>query len=79
MQINPPSYYQYWGKTKKSDEGDEGKVHYHLLCYHSLDVAAVGRLLLDETRPFTIDVADFLDLSPNQLQNIVVFFLPCMI
>ena len=33
-------FYRYWGKAEK-----EG-IHYHLLAYHSLDVAAVGRILL---------------------------------
>jgi CRISPR-associated endonuclease/helicase Cas3 len=32
--------FNYWGKTSRGnkDGGDE----YHLLCWHSLDVAAVG-------------------------------------
>ncbi len=34
------NYYQYWGKAKKT--GDES-LDYHLLVYHCLDVAAVGK------------------------------------
>ena len=34
------SIYHYWGKSRRgeTDGGDD----YHLLCWHSLDVAAVG-------------------------------------
>ena len=31
------AYFKYWGKTGKTGENS-----YHLLSYHSLDVAAVG-------------------------------------
>lgn len=37
-------YFNYWGKARKEDEAGEP---YHLLAYHSLDVAAVGQVLLD--------------------------------
>lgn len=32
--------FKYWGKTQKADQ--EGGDDFHLLCWHSLDVAAVG-------------------------------------
>ncbi|EPT4466825.1 CRISPR-associated helicase Cas3' [Klebsiella aerogenes] len=34
------SIYKYWGKTRRGDAG--GGDDYHLLCWHSLDVAAMG-------------------------------------
>ena len=37
------SYYKYWGKARKRDDGT---YDYHLLVYHCLDVAAVGSELL---------------------------------
>ena len=37
------SYFKYWGKAKRNAE-DDGEA-YHLLAYHSLDVAAVGRFV----------------------------------
>ena len=37
------SYFNYWGKASKSRE----EMKYHLLVYHSLDVAAVGSVWLD--------------------------------
>ena len=41
--MNVPSFYRYWGKAKPV-EGDV--VAFHLLPYHCLDVAAVGRAFL---------------------------------
>lgn len=37
-----PSYFAYWGKARP----DEGQAKFHLLPYHSLDVAAVGEEFL---------------------------------
>lgn len=36
--------FNYWGKTSKGDKN--GGDDYHLLCWHSLDVAAVGYLMV---------------------------------
>lgn len=33
------NYFKYWGKASKNKE----EMKYHLLVYHSLDVAAVGK------------------------------------
>lgn len=44
-----PRYFSYWGKARRN-EADAGEP-YHLLAYHSLDVAAVGSVLLDQ-HPF---------------------------
>jgi len=43
------SYFKYWGKAQQ-DKTVEGS-DYHLLPYHSLDVAAVGFCLLDVEKP----------------------------
>jgi len=37
-----PLYYKYWGKARKKEDGSG--FDYHLLPYHCLDVAAVGKL-----------------------------------
>ncbi|EGM0847270.1 hypothetical protein ILX04_004511, partial [Salmonella enterica] len=34
------SIYHYWGKSRRGETN--GGDDYHLLCWHSLDVAAVG-------------------------------------
>ena len=56
---NFTNYYCYWGKA-------QDEVAYHLLPYHSLDVAAVGKAMLEQgdiARQFssltTLDVNDF--------------------
>lgn len=41
--MDEPSYFSYWGKASPSDELSAG---YHLLVFHSLDVAACGQELL---------------------------------
>ncbi|CDG16301.1 CRISPR-associated helicase/endonuclease Cas3 [Xenorhabdus doucetiae] len=71
--INHSGYLtRYWGKAKKNPYSDE---NYHLLAYHCLDVAAVGQLLLAPQKKLTQDLADFLQLSPESLQNLFSFFL----
>ncbi|MBN1602017.1 MAG: hypothetical protein JW915_10430 [Chitinispirillaceae bacterium] len=42
--IELPDYYKYWGKARKRDDGT---YDYHLLVYHCMDVAAVGKELRD--------------------------------
>lgn len=41
------SYFSYWGKAAKPEQSKAG-AQYHLLPYHSLDVAAVGQVLLQQ-------------------------------
>lgn len=38
------AYYRYWGKAKPTDE----QLNYHLLAFHSLDVAAMGKVVLEQ-------------------------------
>lgn len=73
MDANVPAYFRYWGKAKK-EPGLQG-ADYHLLPYHCLDVAAVGQLLLSAERPLARDLADFLEVEPQQLKALFVFFL----
>lgn len=64
-------YFLYWGKAKP--ERDAAQCH--LLPYHSLDVAAVGWLLLEPERPLTQRLAAELDMSPLKLRRLFVFLL----
>ncbi|WP_341217942.1 CRISPR-associated helicase Cas3' [Neptunomonas phycophila] len=68
-----PSYFKYWGKAKK-DSSQDG-ADYHLLPYHCLDVAAVGELLFSSEKQVTKDLAEFLELQPEQLQRLFTFCL----
>jgi CRISPR-associated endonuclease/helicase Cas3 len=45
------SFWNYWGKAKPSDGGAQ----YHRLAYHSLDVAAVGTVYLEQS-PTLLDM-----------------------
>ncbi|MBI1979808.1 MAG: CRISPR-associated endonuclease Cas3'', partial [Elusimicrobia bacterium] len=60
------SYHHYWGKASKKD------CSYHLLVYHSLDVAAVGILLADRLR-LAQHMAKRLDYDFQELLNIIAF------
>jgi CRISPR-associated endonuclease/helicase Cas3 len=70
---NLSTYYKYWGKAKKAPD-PEGP-DYHLLVYHSLDVAACGWLLLSDEYRWTKELAGSLGISPEQLRRLFVFFL----
>lgn len=43
--VTPPPYFAYWGKARPT----EGAAELHLLVYHALDVAAVGRVYLQRS------------------------------
>ncbi|HIF9354087.1 TPA: CRISPR-associated helicase Cas3' [Photobacterium damselae] len=64
------SYFDYWGKTDKSDPS-----HYHLLPYHSLDVAAVGQQLLLVDAILMCELSELLGIDEKQFSNLVVFFI----
>lgn len=68
-----PSYYKYWGKAKR-DPKQPGP-EYHLLVYHSLDVAAVGWVLLDPEKPLCQSLARQLGIEPEWLRDWFVFCL----
>ena len=55
-------YYNYWGKAAGSS--GEDPLQYHLLVYHCLDVAAVGRTLLMKD-PFLCEKIISPTLQPN--------------
>ncbi|MGQ3892053.1 CRISPR-associated helicase Cas3' [Legionella sp. CNM-4043-24] len=67
------SYYFYWGKAGKNIK--ENEIGYHLLPYHSLDVAAVGFRLLDVNKKLCNDLSAFLDISQEQLRILFCFCL----
>ena len=61
-------YSRYWGKAKPNKSQKAG---YHLLAFHSLDVAAVGYHLLNPDQALGQSLARQLGLAPRLLQ--VVF------
>lgn len=64
--------YRYWGKAKPS-EGSEAL--YHLLPYHSLDVAAVGKTLLEDQPAFLNQLAQVSGLQAVELLDWIPFLL----
>ncbi|WP_422460668.1 CRISPR-associated helicase Cas3' [Endozoicomonas sp. ALB115] len=67
------SFYNYWGKAGNQSENDNAG--YHLLAYHCLDVAAVGRLLLDPEKTLCQSLARRLEVEPGWLQRWFTFCL----
>ncbi|MGB0127986.1 MAG: CRISPR-associated endonuclease Cas3'', partial [Rhodocyclaceae bacterium] len=70
--MDAPNYFRYWGKAKP--EGGNG-LPYHLLPYHSLDVAAAGMCLMQLPAFGPGDLAQATGLSEHRLQRLQTFFL----
>ncbi|GAB3379679.1 CRISPR-associated helicase Cas3' [Spongiibacter taiwanensis] len=68
-----PDFYRYWGKAKRDDVSPGPD--YHLLAYHSLDVAACGWLLMSEEYPYVARIAETLGIDEHQLRRLFVLFL----
>lgn len=69
-----PSYFKYWGKAKKNENGEDGD-DYHLLVYHCLDVAAVADVWLDESNTLLRQIASYLNATEEQAKHICLFFI----
>jgi CRISPR-associated endonuclease/helicase Cas3 len=62
------SSYRYWGKTRESGG-------YHLLIYHSMDVAAVGAAFLEANPMILARIAAMLDLDQRVCRQYTLLFL----
>lgn len=69
-----PAYFRYWGKAKPQQE-DGGSGAYHLLAFHSMDVAAVGWHLLSPENVLCQRLAKQLKVESDWLQQWFVFCL----
>lgn len=71
-----PSYFSYWGKAKPDPNSSDSEPTYHLLPYHSLDVAAVASVWWDESPAIQ---HSFMQqggkLSTKQMKAWVIFFI----
>ncbi len=66
--------YRYWGKARRPDSQEDGNSS-HLLVYHSLDVAAVGKVLLEQ-HPFLLArLAAAMELPPDIAKRWCMFLL----
>ena len=67
-----PSYYRYWGKAKKQPDSDG--LDYHLLVYHSLDVAAVGYVWWHQSASLRCLFCTETGLDEKKAEALVLFF-----
>lgn len=65
-------YYHFWGKARSENPDAPA---YHLLVYHSLDVAAVGKIFLQKDTQLLRRMAARTNLGENVLDALVTFFL----
>lgn len=69
------SYFSYWGKAAKPEQSKAG-AQYHLLPYHSLDVAAVASVWWDESPAIQASFMQYAgELSAKQVKAWVIFFI----
>lgn len=71
--MNTPSYFQYWAKAHKAEDGKE--LQYHLLPYHLLDVAAVGYTLLEQDTRLRKKLASLCGMNEDVFQLWITFML----
>ena len=65
MGTDARSYFQYWGKTKENS--------FHLLAFHSLDVAAAGQMLLENNQLLLGKFSELTGLSQERFLQWFVF------
>ncbi len=63
--------YQYWGKKSPSENDSD---IFHLLPYHSLDVAAVCKAYLSNNKSLLTDLSLFLSIEKDELISLLCFF-----
>ncbi|MCF6303041.1 MAG: CRISPR-associated helicase Cas3' [Devosiaceae bacterium] len=66
-------FFNYWGKAEKAEEGQP--LRYHLLPYHCLDVAAVGKVLLARHRSLFDFFAKHSGLEGKTFTALTLYFL----
>ncbi|WP_275387861.1 HD domain-containing protein [Xenorhabdus bovienii] len=77
MLINNFGYIiRYWGKAQKNIYSD---ADYHLLAYHCLDVAAVGKYLLAPHKKLPPILRIFWNYQKKNYKTYLYFFCSCMI
>ena len=72
MASDSDSYYLYWGKASPQSQDGE---RFHLLPFHSLDVAACGQMLLGLPSFSLKPLAEELGWTQAQVESLFIFFL----
>ena len=65
-------FYSYWGKARPNDVSGPA---YHLLAYHSLDVAAVGSVLLRRDEQMRHRLVAKTGIDESAFLSLATFFL----
>ena len=65
--------YQYWGKTNRFRDKDNLSIH--LLIYHCLDAAAVGRILLKNDKLLFNRLAGHINLENEKILCLISYYL----
>jgi CRISPR-associated endonuclease/helicase Cas3 len=73
LDTDTASYFRYWGKASKNEDGSNGS-DYHLLPFHCLDVTAVADVWLDESNTLLSQMAEHLNLDKAETKKIILFF-----
>lgn len=71
---NINSFFKYWGKAKKDENGNDC-ADYHLLVFHCLDVAAVADVWLTESNTLLQQIASYLGSTTENAKRICLFFI----
>ena len=69
---NHPTYFKYWGKA---DPNYPGEPKWHPLVYHCLDVAAVGKTLLDKHHLLRRRLSSLLNCSEKNAVTLLIYLL----
>lgn len=68
-------FYHYWGKSSKNSDAESDP--YHLLVWHSLDVAACGYIMVKENKYGFADVLAELGLTGDDAANWIACLFAC--
>jgi len=67
-----PEYFKYWGKA---DPDHPGGPRWHALVYHCLDVAAVGKVLLEKNPLLLKQLSRLSSIKETTLKPVLIFFI----
>lgn len=72
-----PAYYRYWGKAQPNPNVSTvaPTMPYHLLVYHSLDVAVTAYHLLHDDAPIMADLSGYLEIDKPNLRTLLCFLI----
>jgi CRISPR-associated endonuclease/helicase Cas3 len=73
--MNHPGFLGYWGKAGDVHAEADGDPPWHRLAFHSLDVAAIGRVLLEHDLQLLARIATSAGLPPTTIVQLLPWLL----